>query len=622
MTYQDVLLPSSECKRLLRVGENVIAAHCRQTAGGQFLDIRLIPYGKGALRATSASEVPRPEHPRPDWRRKDWLNLNGTWEFAVDREGKGRDIGYPWGVELPGRIRVPYPPESRLSGIGETDFLRHVWYRKTVRVPEPWLARRVLLHFGAVDYAATVWVNGLEVGAHTGGYSPFAFDITDALVEGWADIVVLADDPDKGPRQARGKQSERRESYGCIYTRTTGIWQTVYLESVPGIRVESARILPAPGAFRLEARFTGSTEGLVFEAIASAGGKKAGEVRAPAREAVAGILLPLAEPRLWSPEDPFLYEIAITLRRGDEVIDRVESYAGLRTIAIDGPRVLINGKSIFQRLVLDQGFYPEGIYTAPADADLRRDIEISKELGFNGARLHMKVFEPRFIHWADRLGYLVWGEFPNWGLDHGDPGAIATLLSEWLEVLDRDINHPAIIGWCPFNETPGDQWPAGIRTVYRVTKAIDPSRPVIDTSGYIHVETDINDCHNYDQDPESLKRAFEPFARGEAPWHSNALDAPHRGQPFMVSEFGGTWWAPGQPGWGYGNAPKTEEEFLKRFRGLVEALLFHPKMFGFCYTQLYDIEQEVNGLATYDRKPKFDPAKIRAILSQPAAIEK
>jgi beta-galactosidase/beta-glucuronidase len=276
-------------------------------------------------------------------------------------------------------------------------------------------------------------------------------------------------------------------------------------------------------------------------------------------------------------------------------------------------------------LVLDQGFYPNGIYTAPSDAALKKDVELSMALGFNGARLHQKVFEPRLLYWADKFGYIVWGEYPDWGIDYSHPKALERVLPEWLEVMERDFNHPAIVGWCPFNETPGAQNPELLRIVHRATKALDPTRPAIDTSGYVHVETDVDDCHNYEQDPEKFAALFDDFKTSDRVWHNaHAVGAPYAGQPYFVSEYGGIWWNPGQKdakSWGYGNRPKSADEFLARYRALTEALLFHPKMFGFCYTQLTDVEQEVNGLYTYDRKPKFDPKIIRAINSQKAAIE-
>ena len=572
-------------------------------------------------------QVPRPEYPRPQMRRDEWLNLNGVWQFEVDPGLSGQEKGWTSGRDFSGEILVPFPPESSLSGVGERDFMPSVWYRRSFEVPEGWEGRRVWLHFGAVDYEATVWVNGHLVGSHRGGYTPFAFDVTELLRAGENELVLRALDDTRSPAQPTGKQSPRFRSYGCFYTRTTGIWQTVWLEAVPEVHICSLRMVPDldSGRLFLTVGVGRPSAGLKLRAVAYADGRPVARAEASAFSQSVALVLEPEEVRPWSPSDPFLYDLTVTLEADGTVVDRVESYFGLRKVHIQGEKVLFNDRPLFQRLVLDQGFYPEGIYTAPSDEALRRDIEIAKGLGFNGARLHQKVFEPRFLYWADRLGYLVWGEYPNWGIDHSRPESLKYVLPEWLEVLARDFNHPCIVGWCPFNETPKDQDPELIRTVYRVTKSVDPTRPVIDTSGYIHVETDVYDCHNYEQDVEKFAAFFRPFREGGKPWRNFPEESAHwKGQPYFVSEYGGIWWNPGQrdeEGWGYGKRPESEEEFLERYRALTETLLFHPRICGFCYTQLYDIEQEVNGLYTYDRRPKFDPEKIRAINAQKAAIE-
>jgi len=501
-----------------------------------------------------------------------------------------------------------------------------VWYRRHVVLPAAWRGKRVRLHVGAADYDTALWVNGRLAGTHRGGYVPFVFDVTDLVKAGRNTITLRAADDTRSPLQPTGKQSRRYESHGCRYTRTTGLWQTVWLEAVGQTYLRDFRFLPASGRVTVLARLEGDPSGLVLDVAVTAAGRAVGRAEAPAAGTTA-LTVDLSETRLWNPGKPFLYDVLFTLRRGARVVDRLRSYFGIRDLRIAGRRFLINDRPVFQRLVLDQGFYPDGIYTAPDDAALRRDIELAQTMGFNGARLHEKVFEPRFLHWADRLGYLVWGEYPNWGLDHAHPSALERMLPEWTEVVHRDWNHPCLVGWCPFNETPAHQNPELIRAVYRATKALDPTRPVLDTSGYQHVETDVDDCHSYEQDPAAFAALFEPMKRGGPVWHNRAQDAPNRGQPYFVSEYGGIWWNPGQAddrGWGYGGAarrPRSEAEFLARYRALTETLLRHPEMFGFCYTQLYDVEQEVNGLHTYSRRPKFDPAVIRAINAQRAAIE-
>ena len=571
-----------------------------------------------------AAGVPRPEYPRPQWVRKDWLNLNGKWDFKATLDLNSATIA---DEPLRGKIIVPFVPESQLSGIGETDFMPVVWYRRKFRVPAGWAGQRVLLHFGAVDYLATVWVNGTLVGSHKGGYTSFYFDITAALQAGDNELVVRAVDDTRDPLQPSGKQSLDRHSSGCFYTRSTGIWQTVWLEPVPAAFLVKMRLFPDLDAGKLTVQLwaDGPTAGLTVEAIARAEGAEVAVAQTTISEGFTTLTLNIESPRAWSPADPFLYDLELRLSDGAQVVDRVSSYFGLRKVHIESPAVLLNNQSVFQRLVLDQGYYPEGIYTAPDDAALRKDIEISMELGFNGARLHQKVFEPRFLYWADKLGYLVWGEYPDWGVNRGRPEAIGNILPEWLEAVDRDFNHPSIIGWCPLNEASPERWAPLPQLLYRVTKELDPTRPVIDISGFTHVETDINDSHNYDQDPQRFAALFASYADGKDPWKNYGEDAPHKGQPYFVSEYGGIWWDPQkshEQGWGYGNRPKSEKEFLARYKGLTSVLLDHPKMFGFCYTQLYDIEQEVNGLYTYDRRPKFDPAIIRKVNRRKAAIEK
>ncbi len=554
------------------------------------------------------------------------MNLNGRWGFAIDPKDLGERERWWEEPDLDYRISVPFPPESTLSGLGLTDFMPIVWYSRTFRLSNEMVDKRILLHFGAVDYEARAWVNGHPVGEHLGGYVPFTFDITSSVVTGRNCVVLRVRDDNRCGLQPSGKQSPRAGSYGCMYTRTTGIWQTVWLEAVEPTHVEMAWVSSPKSGSRIWAMgsLSGKPAGLLHARVLSDGSLIA-EGRSPASVYTKVPIEVEDALHRWGPSEPKLYDLELELREGRDVIDTVTSYFGIRSVEIVKDHILIDGHRIFQRLVLDQGYYREGIYTAPTDADLRRDIEIAKEMGFNGARLHQKVFEPRFLYWADRLGYLVWGEFPSWGIDTSQAMACQNFVSEWVEVVKRDVNHPCIIGWCPFNETPTNQNKRFIQTVYETTKSIDPGRPVIDTSGYTHVVTDIYDCHDYDQDVEAFKARHSRISEGGEPFRNHPEhEVPYSGQPVMVSEYGGIWWNPGQvdeKAWGYGERPRSEEEFLRRYEGLTKALLSNPRMVGFCYTQLYDIEQEVNGLYTYDRRPKFDPALIRAINGARAAYE-
>ena len=565
--------------------------------------------------------IPRSEHPDPQFQRKDWLNLNGEWDFEFDFGNSGLRAGVLEKDEWSRKINVPFCPESKLSGIEYTDFIAAVWYRKSVTVTEAQLEGRVLIHFGAVDYETYLYVNGEEAGYHKGGYTSFTFDITEFLTVGENIIAVNARDDVRDPLVPRGKQSELYNSHGCDYTRTTGIWQTVWLEFVPKAYVKSFKLFPDTVNATLGVSAVVEGEG-AFKAEAFYDGRLVGSFEKTAAGFVGGDIK-LSETHLWEVGCGRLYDLKITFG-GDEI----SSYFGLRDIRIDGYKVLINGKSVFQRLVLDQGFYADGIYTAPSDEALEKDIRLSLAVGFNGARLHQKVFEPRFLYHCDRLGYIVWGEFGNWGLDYSRDGALEAMLPQWCESVARDFNHPAIVGWCPFNETwdrdGRKQNDELLRIVYRVTKQLDETRPCIDTSGNFHVETDIFDVHDYEQKVEIFKGNYDRLmTEGVLFEHFPDRQEYDGKKPAFVSEYGGIQWSLGSRGdaWGYGNAPKSEQEFIDRYKGLTDALLDNERMFGFCYTQLYDIEQEQNGLYYYDRSPKFDPELFRRINTRKAAIE-
>ncbi len=579
--------------------------------------------------AQGQSSIPRPEHPRPDFERDDWLNLNGEWQFEIDEKGDGEERGLTSGHDLPQTITVPFCPESELSGIGHTDFMTHVWYRRMFEVPESMQGKRLLLHFEAVDWHARVWLNGEFAGEHRGGYAPFALEVTDLVEDGENELVLRVFDDTRSGMQATGKQCHQRESHGCLYTRTTGIWQTVWLEAVGDTYLREFRLTPDLDGGRLvfQGWVDGSQRKTNVHLKAMIDGKVVGEETVPvAWRSTLGVLK-LEQVKRWHPGKPFLYDLSIEIKRDGKVIDSVRSYFGLRKISIEGNRFLINDEPVFQRLVLDQGFYPDGIYTAPSDEALRRDIELSMAAGFNGARLHQKVFEPRLLYWADRLGYIVWGEYPNWGLNLGDQEAVACALEEWREVVRRDMNHPSIVGWCPLNETGSGEGPAGFQLMLATTQTMDPTRPFLDTSGYVHLYpgTDVYDCHNYDQNPESFAARYAPFSMtGTSPWNNRPGDprSEYRGQPYFVSEYGGIRLKTDRQvgeGWGYGETDL--EEFVARYKALTDVLLDNPNMFGFCYTQLTDIEQEQNGIYFYDRTEKYDPALVREINQRPAAYE-
>jgi len=572
------------------------------------------------------NSIPRSEHPKPQFQRDKWMNLNGQWAFEIDngRSGKARGL-HQADAQLSDTILVPFCPQSQLSGVNHKDFLYGVWYRRTVTLTKEQLSGRVVLHFGAVDYRCEAFVNGVSVGTHTGGYVSFCFDVTEAVREGENVLTVYAEDDERDPLIPRGKQSELFYSHGCDYTRTTGIWQTVWLEFLPETHIEKIKIFPSveTGSFDVEALLKGAGT-LTVEAAYE--GRPMGAANVKAEGGLVRLHLPLQETHLWELGCGRLYDLKLTYGE-----DRVQSYAGLRSVRLDGYRFLLNGKSVFQRTVLDQGFYPDGIYTAPSDQALENDIHLSMACGFNGARLHEKIFEERFLYHCDRLGYMVWGEFPNWGLDVTRPDAVYSVLPEWLEEMERDFNHPALIGWCPFNETwdrdHRKQDDNVLRAVYLATKSADPTRPCIDTSGNYHVATDIYDVHDYEQNVEIFKNHYDELSNGGELWDQ----VNHRGTgvrqqydgklPVFISEYGGIGWTKEEKAWGYGNMPKSEEEFIERFRGLTSAILDNPRIMGLCYTQLTNVEQEQNGLYTYDRQPKFDVNIFREVLTKKAAIE-
>ena len=576
--------------------------------------------------------IPRAEHPKPQFRRDNWRNLNGPWAFQIDqgRSGKERKLYLP-DAKLEQEITVPFCPESDLSRIGYKDFMYGVWYQKRVILTDAQCAGKVFLHFGAVDYEATVYVNGKEAGTHKGGYVSFKVDVTEFVTPGENTITVNAIDDTRNPMYPSGKQSGDFYSSGCMYTRTTGIWQTVWLEFTPKAYIKNVHMetnaeegilfltayLEGKGTLRADASYEGKAMGTVQQENAS------GEVK---------LSLKVEEIHLWEVGQGRLYDLELTFGE-----DLVHSYFGLRSLQLDGYKFRLNGKSVFQRLILDQGFYPDGIYTAPSDEALQHDIDMCMALGFNGARLHEKVFEERFLYHCDRKGYLVWGEYPNWGLNHADPSAIYSILPEWLEELERDRNHPAIVGWCPFNETwdvnGNRQFKGLLANIYRVTKAVDPSRPCIDTSGNYHEETDIFDFHDYNQDPVTFKEHYDKLmTEGElydqlSAGHPEWVRQVYTGGPVFCSEYGGIHWAPAKSdesrmnSWGYGEDVDGMEGFKARFKGLTDALLDNDRMMGLCYTQLTDVEQEENGLYYYDRRPKFDADWIRSVMSRKAAIE-
>jgi beta-galactosidase/beta-glucuronidase len=572
-------------------------------------------------------------YPRPQLQRAGWVSLNGTWAFALDPEAAWRKPGE---VRFDRRIEVPFAPETARSGVGEAGFYRACWYRRTLDVPELRPGERLVLHFGAVDYEATVWIDGARAAHHTGGYTPFSADITELVGSArTVEITVRAEDDPQDLAKPRGKQDWELEPHSIWYPRTTGIWQTVWLERVPATSIAELRW--ASSLFRWEidvyARLAGERRDdlRLRVKLRAHGARLADDTYA----VVAGEVhrrIALSDPGiddsrnhlLWSPESPTLIEAELELvdDRG-EIVDRVLSYTALRSIAIQGDRVVLNGRPITLRMVLDQGYWPESGLTAPDDDALRRDVELARAMGFNGVRKHQKIEDPRYLYWADRLGLFVWEEMPS--AYRFTPLSVERLAREWTEAISRDRSHPCIVGWVPFNESWGvpnlpdsERERHGVRALYHLTKTLDPSRPVIGNDGWESVATDIIGIHDYDADPERLARRYHG---GERP-HLLSRERPggrvivlegqttEAAHPIVLSEFGGI--ALEQPGtWGY--ATVHDPAALGRAYADLLAVVRRTSLFsGFCYTQFADTYQEANGLLYADRTPKLPLEQIAA----------
>ncbi len=568
----------------------------------------------------------RMEHPKPQFERSTWQNLNGLWDFEIDWGVSGKDR--EWFKEekiFSKKINVPFCPESELSGINEKDFMNCVWYKRDVEISKAQLEGRVFLHFGAVDYIATVYVNGVEVGTHRGGHVSFKFEITDFVKEGANKITVCALDNFGEVGIPRGKQCDKYNSYFCLYTRTTGIWQTVWLEFTPKNYIEKVKYYPDIDNCSLTviAKVVGEGELAVNSSFE---GKFTGSAKVNTCGDTAILTLKLTEKHLWEVGKGGLYDLHFTFGQ-----DSVKSYFGLRKAALKGNKFTLNDKVVYLRFSLDQGYYPDGIMTAPNDEELKRDVERGLELGFNGARFHQKVFEERYLYYCDKLGYMGWGEFANWGSAYTYQ-EIPQFLQEWEEVIDRDFNHPSIITWCPMNETSRnetEEYRDFVKTIYRTTKQLDWTRPCVDTSGYLHVETDIYDVHGAFANgkgtdwPKEFAAYFNELKETGEFKPYNEGNCFKKGMPFIVSEFSsGIYDFDKDYGKATGRNFSTPAQFLEEYiKPQVDCLLDNPNMMGFCIIQLYDIELELNGMYTYDRRLKYDKVRLKEIISRKAAIE-
>jgi beta-galactosidase/beta-glucuronidase len=593
-------------------------------------------------------------HPRPQLTRERWTDLCGTWDFAYDDADVG--LGERWieRAEVFDRtITVPYPPESPASGIGDRRPHRVLWYRR-VFAPQLAPGERLLLHFGAVDYEARVWVNGRLVTEHAGGFTSFSADITDVLVEGEQVVVVRSEDDPHDLEQPRGKQDWEDVPHAIWYDRTSGIWQPVWLEPVPADHITDVLWTPdlEGGQLRLDVRLertddrplrlqvtlTARDEVLADDEVHVRGNRVRRDFPFRLTDLALG-----GSAHLWSPETPNLISARLRILEGvhsedsreREVVDEVASYTAMRSIAASGRRIVLNGRPYFLRLVLSQPWWPESHLAAPSADALRAEVEHVRALGFNGVRLHQSLADPRFLSWCDRIGLLVWAEMP--AAYEFSPRTVERVTHEWTDLLARDANAPCVIAWVPVNESWGVPRLEGsaaqrhfVRALYHLTKALDSTRLVIGNDGWEQIVTDVVTVHDYTPRGEVLRErygdtaAVEDTLRRTQPGYRSVLlpGVVWGDEPVVISEFGGLTYdeRPGEQTVWQGYAVVSDaDELLERYRGFVDPLLDSPALAGFCYTQLTDVQQERNGLLNEHRRPKVDPDAIRRINRRPAA---
>lgn len=587
-------------------------------------------------------------YPRPMLQRRQWIDLNGPWDFAIDADARWTS---PAQVHWDKRkITVPFAPETPASGIGDTGFFMAVWYRRTFQKPSLAPGQRLLLHFGAVDYQANIFVNGQSVAQHEGGYTPFFADITESLTDGSAqEIVVRAFDNPHELGKPRGKQDWQLDPHSIWYPRTTGIWQTVWMEIVSDVRIDELRWTANVERFEmaLETHLIGPVrQGLTLHVKLTSKNHLLAEDAYLVTHYDITRKIGLSDPGiddyrnefLWHPNHPNLIDVEIELRdESGEVIDHVTSYCAMRQVGILGSRLVLNGKPYPLMLVLDQGYWPESGLTAPDDAAIKKDVELVRAMGFNGVRKHQKIEDPRFLYWADHLGLMVWEEMPS-------PYRFATrsiwrLTRQWMEAIRRDCSHPCIIAWVPFNESwgvpdlPHDAAQRdAIQSLYHLTKTLDPTRPVIGNDGWEAAETDIVGVHDYEADPRRLRRRYsiagedssvQQMLASERPGNKVLIleDFTYQRQPIMLTEFGGIAFSKDwKHTWGYSRA-KNADDFASRYAHLLAVVRSIPLLAGFCYTQFTDTYQEANGLLYMDRTPKFPIEQIAAATRGPQSQE-
>ena len=576
------------------------------------------------------------DYPRPQLVREEWVNLNGEWDFRFDDALEGESAKWYERLQADRKITVPFAYETKASGIADETFHPCVWYERSVAVPAEAEGKRIILHFQAVDYAATLWVNGSKIGMHEGGYAAFSFDITEAVEFGRENRITVQVVDGNSCTQPRGKQRWMKDNFGCWYVQTTGIWQTVWMEYVNPIHISRVKITPelergsANFGYELGNAAHGY-DGLTLQTIIRFDGKLIRSTETSVERGTVTVDVSVVNEAVgewkvkpWHPNHPKLSDVEMSLKQNGKPIDTAYSYFGMRSIRIAGDQIILNHTPIYQRLLLDQGYWSDTHLTPPSEEALLEDIDKTIALGFNGVRKHQKLEDPRYLYWCDRKGLLVWSEMPS-TYEFGDD-AVERFTQEWMDVVRQHYNHPSIITWVPFNESWGISDIATNRkqqqfteSIYHLTKAFDQMRPVIVNDGWEHTVSDIITLHDYEEIGAMLEERYRdkdallgnkiahnthryPFAQGYG----------YRGQPVIISEYGGIAFT-SEEGWGYGNQVRSEDEFLKRYEGITQAIKNLPYVCGFCYTQITDVQQEVNGLLTEDRKPKVNVEAIRGI---------
>lgn len=590
----------------------------------------------------------RSEYPRPQLVREDWTNLNGEWQFDFDDENIGVKEGwYDKTTSLSQTIQVPFAFQTELSGINDQGPHEIVWYKRSFSLGESLEGQRLIIHFGAVDFESKVFVNGKYVGEHIGGSTPFSFDITELVDENLDEqiVTVRAFDPRHDQTIPRGKQTWEAEPQSIWYTNTSGIWQTVWLERVSETYVKNIYYDTDidKGVVRLRVHLSEHQDDLALAYKISSKDGLVASGKIDVFSAYSEINVELFQRDvnrtafhhggyLWSPENPHLFDVELSLVKEDKTLDEVSSYFGMRKVHTENGMLYLNNRPYYLRMALDQGYWPESLMTAPSDEALKRDVELAKELGFNGVRKHQKVEDPLFLHWADRLGLIVWGE--SGSAQFFSERSVDLLSQEWKEIVDRDYNHPSIIVWVPFNESWGinevgrnRQQQHYTQALYHLIHSLDTTRLVISNDGWEITETDIVAVHNYQHGQVDETRKFAKYQEDilEVDGILESMSAArtvfaegfdYTGQPIMLTEYGGIAYKTGaQEGWGY-TSVENADDFVSEYRRIAEVLLNSKALAGYCYTQLYDVEKEINGLLTYDRQPKCDVKLIREINEQ------